>query len=107
MKNAEEMVLLQQMKKNSNEALSTIYDKYAGAIYGVICREISDTNEAAKIVRDVFVQFALEAKQRQRIDEGIFICLLRLAKKLICKRLLTPPPSRDINAGKTFNMSHA
>jgi RNA polymerase sigma-70 factor, ECF subfamily len=41
---------------NSRDAFAELHDKYSGAIYGTICKMISNTNIAEELLQDVFVK---------------------------------------------------
>ena len=79
---------------NSTE-LSALYDKYAPAIYGCICKEISNEKIAADILKEVFVRYNSEMQVKMLKPNEAFLSLYRIFYKLICERL-TSAPKKDI-----------
>ena len=87
MPNYKESFLTDMLLQKDMEAIGLLYDKYAAAIYGVICREINNDEKAKEILTNVFIQFAKELENKDSIREGLFICLYRITTKIIgnCK----------------------
>jgi hypothetical protein len=79
--------LLLLSKRHNSVAFGKFYDKYAGAVFGIILKEIANTNDAGKILQDVFLTFNRTLKTRQCISEGVFICLNRITRKAIYNQL--------------------
>jgi hypothetical protein len=46
-----EGLLIDMLLRNEMEAISLLYDKYAAAIYGIICKEINNEEKAKKFLR--------------------------------------------------------
>ena len=82
-----ESFLIDMLLRKDMEAISLLYDNYAPAVYGVICREINNEEKAKEILTNVFIQFAKELKNKDNIKEGLFICLYRNTRKILgnCK----------------------
>ena len=53
---AEELTLINQLKARDGDALSAIYDKYSGALYGVIIRMCKDEAQAQDLLQETFVK---------------------------------------------------
>lgn len=75
---------IDMLLRNDTEAFGLLYDTYAAAIYGIICREIDNEEKAKEILADVFIRFSKELKNKDCIREGLFICLYRITNKMIC-----------------------
>jgi RNA polymerase sigma-70 factor (ECF subfamily) len=52
----EELTLINQLKSRDEGALSTIYDKYSGALYGVIIRMCRNEALAQDLLQETFVK---------------------------------------------------
>jgi RNA polymerase sigma-70 factor (ECF subfamily) len=48
--------LLRRIGQQDGQALSQLYDRYAGVLYSAILRVLHDPNEAADVLRNVFLQ---------------------------------------------------
>jgi len=46
----------QLLKTKSLDAFAELYDEYSTAIYGIICKMITNTNIAEELLQDVFVK---------------------------------------------------
>lgn len=65
------------------EAFGLLYDRYAGAIYGVICKKINNEEKAKEILTNVFISFSKLLKNKDSIKEGSFVCLYRITNEMI------------------------
>jgi RNA polymerase sigma-70 factor (ECF subfamily) len=54
--NLPEETLILLLKKKNQQAFSYLYDNYAGALYGVVCRIVTSTEHAEEVIQDVFVK---------------------------------------------------
>ena len=79
-----ESFLIDMHLKMDKEAFSLIYDIYAGAIYGIIRKKISDEEKAKEILTNVFICFSKHLKNKDNIKEGLFICLYRITNEMVC-----------------------
>ncbi len=72
--------LIQQLKNKDERALSVLYDKYSGAIYGVIIKMIRDEGKAQNILQDTFMTVWDKAESYD-VDKGRFYTwVYRIAK---------------------------
>ncbi len=74
--------LLELLKAGDKEAFGNLYDCYGSALYGEIYKRFQNSEDAGKILCAVFLEFKRNISQRDKIEEGIFICLFRIVKKL-------------------------
>lgn len=79
-----ESFLIDMLLRKDTEAIGLLYDIYAAAIYGIICKEINNEEKAKEILTNVFIDFSKELKNKDCIKEGLFVCLYRITNKLIC-----------------------
>lgn len=79
-----ESFLIDMLLRKDMEAMGLLYDNYAAAIYGVICREINNEEKAKEILTNVFIHFSKELKNKDSVKEGLFVCLYRITHKMIC-----------------------
>ncbi|MEJ7680996.1 MAG: hypothetical protein WKG06_24720 [Segetibacter sp.] len=70
--------------RKDKEAFGLLYDIYAAAIYGIICKEINNEEKAKEILTNVFIHFNKELKNKDSIREGLFVCLYRITNEMIC-----------------------
>ena len=72
--------LIQQLKSKDERALSLLYDKYSGAIYGVIIKMIRDEGKAQNLLQDTFIT-VWEKAETYDADKGRFYTwVYRIAK---------------------------
>jgi RNA polymerase sigma-70 factor (ECF subfamily) len=89
--------LLEQLRKGNQKPFSLIYDCYASALYGVICRNIEHKSEAEKMLREVFVQFRIRITDMPQTREPIFVSLYKITQQL----LKVKPTTRLIEESST------
>ncbi|WP_400077277.1 RNA polymerase sigma factor [Winogradskyella sp. R77965] len=72
--------LIQQLKNRDERALSVLYDKYSGAIYGVIIKMIRDEGKAQNLLQDTFMT-VWDKAEKYDADKGRFYTwVYRIAK---------------------------
>jgi len=54
--NLSEETLILLLKKKNQQAFSYLYDNYADALYGVVCRIVTSVEHAEEVIQDVFVK---------------------------------------------------
>jgi len=54
--NLSEETLILLLKKKNQQAFSYLYDHYASALFGVICRIVDSSEHAEEVIQDVFVK---------------------------------------------------
>lgn len=79
-----ESLLIDMLLRKDKEAFGLLYDIYAAAIYGIICKEINNEEKAKEILTNVFIHFNKELKNKDSIREGLFVCLYRITNEMIC-----------------------
>lgn len=94
MSSHQESTLIDLLISKDMEAFSFFYDKYAPAIYGIICKEIDNEEKAKEILTDVFINFSKRLNDRDSIKDGLFICLYKITTEMIhsCKMDRQEPP---------------
>lgn len=72
--------LIQQLKSKDERALSILYDKYSGAIYGVIIKMIRDEGKAQNILQDTFMTVWDKAENYDANKGRFYTWVYRIAK---------------------------
>lgn len=78
-----ESILIDRLILKDMEAFSHLYDSYAAAIYGIICKEINSEEKAKEILANVFIRFSKQLKNKDSVKEGVFICLYKITAEMI------------------------
>jgi RNA polymerase sigma-70 factor (ECF subfamily) len=81
----EENNLLGLLASNPKQGFSDLYDKYAASLYGVILKNVPDTDKACDILRDVFLEFRKQGYGTEKARERIFLRLLKILQRLSTK----------------------
>jgi RNA polymerase sigma-70 factor (ECF subfamily) len=76
----EELVLLLQQK--DQKAFSYLYDNYAGALNGIICRMVDDVQLAEDILQDAFVRIWNNFQQYDSNKGRLFTWMINLTRNL-------------------------
>jgi DNA-directed RNA polymerase specialized sigma24 family protein len=66
------------LKTKSLEAFSLLYDRYAGALYGFICRTYPDTTQAEALLQEVFVRVWKGVECYDPSKERLFTWIFRI-----------------------------
>lgn len=102
----DDLALIKQLQKKDSKALSAIYDKYAGAIYGVIFRICKEESVAQDLLQETFLKIwqksnLYDPKKGKfftwayRIGKNIALNSLRKNTKLIQNEDLSVYEDRD------------
>ena len=76
----DETQLIKNLKNKDATALSALYDKYSGAIYGVIIRMCKDEGQAQNILQDTFLKVWEKANQYNPDKGRFYTWLYRIAR---------------------------
>ena len=74
--------LLSLLASNPETGFSELYDRYAASLYGVILKNIPDTNKACEILQDVFLEFSKQGRETEKVRETIFLRLFKITERL-------------------------
>lgn len=72
--------LIQQLKNKDERALSSLYDKYSGAIYSVILKMIKDEGKAQNLLQDTFMTVWEKAENYDASKGRFYTWVYRIAK---------------------------
>ncbi|MBT8253454.1 MAG: sigma-70 family RNA polymerase sigma factor [Bacteroidia bacterium] len=83
----EESSIITRLKQKDASALSTLYDKYAGAIYGVILRMCRDENLAQNLLQDTFLKVWEKSYQYDPVKGRFYTWVYRIARNNVLNAL--------------------
>ena len=69
--------MVQNLIGKDERTFNGLYDQYAGALYGIICREVSDRPMAGKLLQQTFVLSWQQLGAYDRDQDHILIWLIR------------------------------
>lgn len=75
--------MVQNLIGKDERTFNGLYDQYAGALYGIICREVSDKSMAGKLLQQTFVLSWQQLGAYNRDQGHIFIWLIRQCQTVI------------------------
>ena len=90
-KASEEQLLITQLQAGNNRALSSLYDKYSGALYGVILRMCKNEAQAQDILQETFVTIWDKAKNYDANKGRFYTWAYRIAKNKTLNALRKAP----------------
>ncbi len=79
--------LLKFFKRNSTEAFSCLYDKYAAPLYGVIFKLVKDDTIACEVLELSFITIFKELLNNTPIKGRIFVWMHNIGRDLALKAL--------------------
>ena len=75
-------ILIELLKEGNKKAVPLIYDKYSGALYGIILRIVKKEEAAAEILQDTFVK-VWQKKDQYDPDRGrLYTWMMNIARNL-------------------------
>ena len=75
-----QQIILELLKKDPERALPILYDKYSGALFGVIVRIVKCENDAQDILQEVFLKI-WNKHQSFSLDKGrLFTWMMQIAR---------------------------
>ncbi len=83
-KHSDEDLVLMLSQKNVN-AFSILYDRYAPALFGAICREVNEVSVAEDILEQTFLFMWNNPVVGNRYKNHVLLWMLCIAKKLTSK----------------------
>jgi len=93
-----ESELIELLKLKSERAYNYLYDHYAAAIYGVICKTIGDADEAADLMQDAFVKIWKHIDQYDESKGRLFTWMINIARNMAIDFIRS---SRSRNSSRT------
>jgi RNA polymerase sigma-70 factor (ECF subfamily) len=80
--------------KQEKRGMSMLYDKYAAAIYGMVCKSISHQETAQEVVQDVFMKAWNNAGKYDEVKGRLFTWLAQITRNTVIDKLRSPAFSR-------------
>lgn len=99
-----ESELVELLKLKNQRAYNYLYDNYSAAIYGVICKVISDTDEAADVMQEAFIKIWKHIGQYDTSKGRLFTWMIKIARNLAIDYARS---SRSRNNNKTETLTEA
>lgn len=86
----DDLELIRRLQNRESKALSTIYDRYSGAIYGVIIRICKNEEQAQDLLQETFLKIWQKADQYDPKKGKFFTWTYRIAKNITLNSLRKP-----------------
>lgn len=77
------------LKTKSREAFAKLYDKYSGALYGIIYKMIQKENIAEELLQDVFIKVWKNIDKYESTKGTLFTWMLQIARNACIDHLRT------------------
>ena len=84
---ASEAILINRLRDGDTTAMGVLYDHFADALYGVVCRIVQDDALAADILQDSFVKVWQNADQYDPEKSRLFTWMLRICRNTAIDRI--------------------
>lgn len=86
----DDLELIKRLQNRDSNALSIIYDRYSGAVYGVILRICKDEEQAQDLLQETFLKIWQKADQYDPAKGKFFTWSYRIARNLTLNSLRKP-----------------
>ncbi|NAS31058.1 sigma-70 family RNA polymerase sigma factor [Flavobacteriaceae bacterium R38] len=83
----DELELIRRMQKRDSQALSSLYDLYSGAIYGVIFRICKNESQAEDLLQETFLKIWNKSELYNPEKGKFFTWAYRIAKNITLNEL--------------------
>ena len=87
----DELTLIKQLQQHNDQALAGLYDKYSGALYGVILRICKDEATAQDLLQETFIKIWQKAKAYDPDKGRFYTWAYRIARNLALNSLRKSP----------------
>jgi len=109
---AEDLLLIQAIRNGDQPALGTLYDKYAPALMGIICRIVHKDAIADEILQSVFQVVWQKAGSFDASKQSVFFWLISMARhtaidKMRIEQLANPGARNTIYLATSPNSNNA
>ncbi|MBX2827619.1 MAG: RNA polymerase sigma factor [Flavobacteriaceae bacterium] len=85
-----DFLLIQQLREKNPKALSSLYDKYAGALYGVILRICKEESLAQDVLQETFLKIWNNAASYDSDKGRFYTWAYRIARNTALNETRTP-----------------
>lgn len=68
---------VRQQTRKDERPFYGLYDRYAGALYGIICREVGERSVADELLQQTFIQAWQQLSHYDQEQDNIFMWLIR------------------------------
>lgn len=82
-----EIELVKQLRDKKDSAFAYLYDQYSGALYGVICRNIGNREQANDLLQEVFIRVFRNIDQYNPEKGRLYTWLMNLTRNLTIDHL--------------------
>ncbi|MBP2833409.1 sigma-70 family RNA polymerase sigma factor [Aquimarina sp. U1-2] len=104
----DDLELIKRLQNKDDSALSAIYDRYSGALYGVILRICKNEETAQDILQETFLKIWQKSHQYDPVKGKFFTWSYRIARNLTLNSLRIPTKliqNEDISVYKDIEVN--
>ncbi len=80
-------ILIELLQEGNKKAVPLIYDKYSGALYGIIFRIVKDEESAAELLQDTFVKVWQKRDLYDSSKGRLYTWMMNIARNLSLNHL--------------------
>jgi RNA polymerase sigma factor (sigma-70 family) len=91
-----ETELVTQLRKRSSVHFSYLYDNYSGALYGMVLKNVSNTDEAADLLQEVFVKIYKNIDSYDEKKGKLFTWMINICRNTCIDHLRSASHSKDL-----------
>ncbi len=102
-------ILIQKIKAGNNDAFEDLYDKYAGAINGILFKILNDEEQAGDVLQDAFVKVWTNIHDYDSSKGTLFTWILNIARNRaidLLRKKSTTAEIRDTVSNVNYNLEH-
>lgn len=80
--NITELELIQALKSKDEKALAILYDRYSGALYGIVLKIVKEKELAEDVIQEAFVKMWSNFRDYDETKGRLFTWILNVARNL-------------------------
>lgn len=73
-------ILVSSLKSRQEDAFEYLYDRYSAALYGIVLKIVTDTDEAGDVLQDAFVNISQKIDTYDAAKGTLFTWMLNIAR---------------------------
>jgi RNA polymerase sigma-70 factor (ECF subfamily) len=103
-KKIDETAFMTLLCNGNPEVIETLYDRFAGVLYGIILRTVKEESTATKLLEQTFIYIRNNYSEFDESKQNLSLWVISIARKIAQRKI--PFPSYARNHNSSYNVNH-